>query len=360
MDNPAPEVKGVMQSIDPLPIKAKDLTASWFTTIFERQVKEATIIETIHGTASKVFVKLTFNDDTTKKVCVKGGLNPAVKSTLHFMLAVYRLEAEFYYNIAPTLNMALPRAIYAGTDTVRGQGLVVFEDLKAQGYSFGNPLEPWPVSRVEAGVKQLATLHAGTWGNRGEDLPSLAKAFSLKDAVTSLLSPEEWDKRFDPDTRPPVPVHLEDQERIMAAFETLWRSETRMKCLIHGYAHIGNTFISPTGEPGFLDWQVIHPGSAMTDVAYFIIGSLSIDDRRLHEKELLLSYLEALNGEGGPEMLLEDVWGEYRRQAFHGFAWAVVGPMMPSREIIDAMTERHCAAIVDHKSIELLEGLIEA
>lgn len=360
MENSAPKARGAMESSDPLPIKAKDLTASWFTKILEKQVKEATIIETIHGTASKALVKLTFDDDTTKRVCVKGGLNPAVKSTLHFMLAVYRLEAEFYYYIAPKLNMSLPRAIYAGTDTVRGQGIVVFEDLKAQGYSFGTPLEPWPVSRVEAGVKQLAALHAGTWGNRGDNLPSLSKALSLKDAITTLLSPEEWDKCFDSETRPPVPVHLEDQERIVAAFETLWRSETKMNCLIHGYAHIGNTFISPSGEPGFLDWQVIHPGSAMTDVAYFIIGSLSIDNRRLHEKELLQSYLEALHGEGGPEMLLEDVWGEYRRQTFYGFAWAVVGPMMRSREIIDAMTERHCTAIVDHKSIELLEGSVQA
>ncbi|KAJ4111502.1 hypothetical protein NW768_011856 [Fusarium equiseti] len=359
MHNSAPEFRGVMQSSDPLPIKSKDLTASWFTKILERQVKEATIIETVHGAASKVFVRLTFDDDTTKRVFVKGGLNPAVKSTLHFMLAVYRLEAEFYCYVAPKLNMALPHAIYAGTDIVRGQGIVVLEDLGAQGCSFGNPLEPWPVSRVEAGVKQLAVLHAGTWGNRGEDLPSLGKALSWRDAVTNLLSPEQWDKRFAPDIRPPVPVHLEDQERIMAAFEALWHSETKMNCLIHGYPYTGNTFISPTGEPGFLDWQVVHPGSAMTDVTCFIVSSLSIDDRRHHEKELLKVYLEALHGKGGPEMQLEDVWGEYRRQAFHGFAWAVSGPMIRSREITDAMTERHCAAIVDYKSIELLEGSVE-
>ncbi|RBR25037.1 uncharacterized protein FIESC28_02161 [Fusarium coffeatum] len=359
MENSASKARGAMESSDPLPIKTNDLTASWFTKIFERQVKEADVIETIHGTASKALVRLTFADDTTKRVYVKGGLNPAVKSTLHFMLAVYRLEAEFYYYLAPKLTMSLPSAIYAGTDTVRGQGIVVFEDLTAQGLTFGNPLETWPVSRVEAGVKQLAALHAGTWGNKGEDLPSLSKALFMEDAVKSLLSPEEWDKRFYPDTRPPVPVHLEDQERIMSAFEILWGSETKTNCLIHGHAHIGNTFISPTGEPGFLDWQVIHPGSAMTDVAYFIIGALSIDDRRLHEKGLLQVYLEALHDEGGPEILLEDVWGEYRRQAFHGFAWAVAGPMVRSREIIDAMTERHCAAIVDHKSIELLEGSVE-
>lgn len=94
----------------------------------------------------------------------------------------------------------------------------------------------------------------------------------------------------------------------------------------------------------------------MHDVAYFIGGSLSIQDRRTHEKDLLQSYLGTLKHAGGPQLEIEDVWEEYRRQTFHGFAWALAGPLMQSREIVDAMVKRHWAAIVDHKSIELLEG----
>jgi aminoglycoside phosphotransferase (APT) family kinase protein len=347
-------MKGVMQSSDALPLTAEDLTASWFTKILERPVKQVTIDETIHGTAPKVLITLTFDNDTTTGVCVKGGFNPALVASLPFMFAVYRLEAEFYYYLASKLKIPLARTIYAGTDTVNGQGIVVLENLKAQGYTFGNPLEAWPVSRAEASVKQLAALHASTWGRSGDDIPSISKTLSLRDAIVGLMTLEEWDKRFAPDARPPVPVHMENRERIAATFKALWNSETKMNCLVHGDAHIGNTFISPAGEPGFLDWQVIHPGSAMHDVAYFIIGSLSIDDRRNHEKQLLQSYLEALHAAGAPEILLEDIWGEYRKQAFHGFAWVLAGPMMQSREIVDTMTGRHCAAIEDHKSIELL------
>ncbi|KAG8672237.1 hypothetical protein FPOAC2_05608 [Fusarium poae] len=347
-------MQGAMQSSDALPLTVEELTASWFAKILEKPVKDVTVDETIHGTASKILLKLAFDDETIARVCVKGGFNPALVASLPFMFAVYRLEAEFYYYLAPKLKIPLPRTIYAGTDTVNGQGIVVLEDLKAQGYTFGNPLETWPVSRVEASVKQLATLHASTWGSNGDDIPSLSKTVSLRDAIVGLLAPSEWDKRFAPDARPPVPQYMENRELIAATFKALWDSETKMNCLVHGDAHVGNTFISPSGEPGFLDWQVIHPGSAMHDVAYFIIGALSIDDRRQHEKALLQSYLEALHAAGGPEILLEDAWEEYRKQAFHGFAWVLAGPMMQKREIVDVMSERHCTAIDDHKLIELL------
>ncbi|KAG5661961.1 hypothetical protein KAF25_004200 [Fusarium avenaceum] len=352
--------KGVMKSSDPLPLTVDELTASWFTKILGHSVKVVNVVEAIHGTASKILIQLTFedvDDNAPTRVCVKGGFNPALVASLPFMFAVYRLEAEFYYYLAPKLNIPLPPILYTGTDTVNGQGVFVMGDLKAQGYTFGNPLEPWPVDRTRSSVMQLAMLHASTWGNDGSDIPSLKETVSLRDAIVGLVAPGEWGKRFAPECRPPVPEFMEDRERITAVFQALWDSETKLNCLVHGDAHIGNTFISPAGEPGFLDWQVIHAGSAMHDVAYFIIGSLSVEDRRNHEKDLVQSWLDALHEAGGPKIRLEEVWSEYRKQAFHGFAWSLAGPMMQSREIVDTMTERHCAAIVDHKSIELLEGL---
>ncbi|KAF4995617.1 hypothetical protein FGRMN_5008 [Fusarium graminum] len=355
------EAKAAMRSSEPLPLTVEELTATWFTKVLGQPVKDAKIVEAIHGTASKILIQLTYkstDNDTPTRVCVRGGFNPALVASFPFMFAVYRLESEFYHYLAPKIKIPLPPTIFIGTDTVNGQGLVVLGDLKAKGYTFGDPLQPWPVDRTKAGVMQLATLHASTWGDKGNDIPSLSETVSLRDAIVGLVSPEEWGKRFAPDARPPVPKFMEDRERMTAVFKDLWSSETKLNCLVHGDAHVGNTFISSTGEPGFLDWQVIHAGSAMHDVAYFIIGSLEIKDRRNHEKLLVQSWLDALHAAGGPKLELEEVWDEYRRQAFHGFAWSLAGPMMQSREIVDTMTERHCAAIVDHKSIELLEGLV--
>lgn len=116
-------------------------------------------------------------------------------------------------------------------------------------------------------VKQLAILHASTWGDKGDSIPSVSGTVTIRDAILGLLAPKEWDKRFGPDARPPVPRFMEDRERMTATFKALWESDSKMKCLVHGDAHIGNTFITPTGEPGFLDWQIIHAAPDLHDVA---------------------------------------------------------------------------------------------
>ncbi|KAF5638784.1 aminoglycoside phosphotransferase [Fusarium tjaetaba] len=122
-------------------------------------------------------------------------------------------------------------------------------------------------------VEQLATLHASTWGGTSETI-------SIKDAILGLLVPDEWDKRFALDARPPLPESMEDRERMAATF---------------------------TGEPGFLDWQVTQSASAMHNVTYFIGGALPYQDRRAHENDLLQSYLGALKHGAGPELEIEDV-----------------------------------------------------
>ncbi|KAF4502585.1 aminoglycoside phosphotransferase [Fusarium agapanthi] len=353
------KVNGDIRSIEPLPLAVNELTKHWFTQILRKPVQDVEVVETIHGKASKIYIKLTFENgapDSANNVCVKGGFNPDIRESLPFLYALYRREAEFYYYLAPKLKILLPPVSYAGTDTVNGQGIVVMTDLKAQGYTFSDPLDTWPVERARMSVKQLATLHASTWGDIGEAIPSASETVSIRDAIMCLLAPKEWDKRFALDARPPVPEFMEDRERMTATFKALWDSESKMKCIVRGDAHIGNTVIYCAGEPGFLDWRVIHAASSLHDVAYSIGGSLSIQDRHNHEKDLLQSYLIALKHAGGPELEIEDVWEEYRRQTFHSFAWALAGPLMQSREIVDAIVERHSAAIVYHKSIELLEG----
>ncbi|PNP85349.1 hypothetical protein FNYG_01178 [Fusarium nygamai] len=159
MASNAGKVNGVIRSNEPLPLTVHDLTKQWFTQILNKPVKDVEVIEIIHGTASKVSIKLTFQNGTdysTTNVCVKGGFNPDIRESLPFLYAIYRLEAEFYYYLAPKLKIPLPPVLYAGADTVNGQGIVVMADLKAQGYTFGNPPETWAVDRARLSVEQLA------------------------------------------------------------------------------------------------------------------------------------------------------------------------------------------------------------
>jgi len=247
-------------------------------------------------------------------------------------------------------------------DTVSGQGIVIMSDLKASGHTFGTPLEAWPVERVRTGVKELAVLHAKTWGAKESDFPWLKEGLDLREVILSMMGEVPWKSRFDDaEACPPsVPEEMKDRERIVRAFKTLWKTTNeKHMCVVHGDSHVGNTFITAAGEPGFLDWQGLHANSFLHDVTYFVAGALTVEDRRANEVALLEDYLRALEAAGGPKLEREEIWDEYRKHHLHGFAWAPTPPTMQPKDMVDAMTARHVAAIVDHGSLELLESLPE-
>ena len=60
--------------------------------------------------------------------------------------------------------------------------------------------------------------------------------------------------------------------------------------LLHGDPHIGNTYVLPGDEVGFLDWQVVRRGNWSQDVGYFLVSALTVADRRESEPELIEAY----------------------------------------------------------------------
>ena len=64
--------------------------------------------------------------------------------------------------------------------------------------------------------------------------------------------------------------------------------------LLHGDPHIGNTYVLPDDDVGFLDWQMVRRGNWSLDLGYFLQGALTIEDRRRSERELLEEYRGAL------------------------------------------------------------------
>lgn len=104
------------------------------------------------------------------------------------------------------------------------------------------------------------------------------------------------------------------------------------------------------------DWQGVCIAPPMDDVAYFIGGSLSVADRRTHERDLLKLYLDAAAAAGGPPVDADAAWLDYRRHHLHGFLWSLTGPRMQPRERVFAMSERHVAAIEDHETLAALRG----
>ncbi|KAI0395963.1 kinase-like domain-containing protein [Xylariaceae sp. FL0594] len=344
----------------PLPTVADEVTPEWLSSVLGVEVKSLSRTRELPGTASKLYVTAVTDKKGEMKLCVKGGFNPEFIKQMPWITMIYQREVEFFNRIALQLtSMQLPRAWWAGHSP--SQGIVVMEDLDARGCQFGNPVEAWPVSRVREGVEQLAALHAKTWGVRPADYPWLTSDYDQ--AILTLM--ENFDVIVRGPDRPTVQEHLLNQARVTAALKKHYASRNpRFRCLLHGDAHVGNTYID-AGSPRFLDWQMIHIGSAFHDVAYFVGGALSIEDRRAHEWEILDHYLATLArlGVKGAATNLrisdEEVRTEYRKSFLAGIGWIMCPYEMQPRDCVHAMAVRYAAALDDHKVLELLESLPE-
>lgn len=80
----APVIKTAGPVYSNLPVVPEDVDVTWLTNVLGHQVKTVEITKVVHGTASKVFAKVVYNDEhasaTSKAtfLCIKGGFDPNI------------------------------------------------------------------------------------------------------------------------------------------------------------------------------------------------------------------------------------------------------------------------------------------
>jgi aminoglycoside phosphotransferase (APT) family kinase protein len=107
-----------------------------------------------------------------------------------------------------------------------------------------------------------------------------------------------------------------------------------------------------------LDWQTPGIGHAVSDLSYFLGGSLLVEDRREHERALLERYRSGL-ADHGVELGDDECWTAYRRYAFAGLNMAIIASMLVGRtdrgdDMFMAMAERAGRHALDLDAEELL------
>jgi aminoglycoside phosphotransferase (APT) family kinase protein len=130
--------------------------------------------------------------------------------------------------------------------------------------------------------------------------------------------------------------------------------------LLHGDAHIGNTYVLPSDEVGFLDWQVVRRGNWSQDIGYFLVGALTEKDRRAQEDQLLEDYLGALTIRGEKRVPFADARLRYRASAAYGLAiWlsTLGSDGFQSQEVSLALAKRYATAFVELSSLDALADL---
>ena len=346
-----------------LPTKLADLTAGWLSAALSERcpgtvVESVEIESVIWGTASKVFLGVRYGDRPApgppESLCVKGGFQDELREVAGLG---YRLEAGFYRDLAPALDVPLPSCWFAGIDERADQGLVVLDDLRAHDAMFGRAGMHYTVDEVAAALELQARWHARTWG--GGDAPSRLTVGSpfFRHAMAGLFfQPEHWNRMLTLPQTDCLPDEMRVRERMKAGLQRQWELEdAAVPCLAHGDAHIGNTYRIP-GElaPRFVDWQVLGLNPWSVDVSYFLVGALTVADRQANEEALLRHYLGVLAGHGIDAPDFDAARDACRIHQLHGVMWAFVPPEMQNPDDCAEMARRHVQAAVDHGTLDCL------
>lgn len=202
-------------------------------------------------------------------------------------------EVRFYRDVARLVDCPVPRVYFCDYDAARGCSSILMEDLG------GIPSATEAnVAESEAAMRALASLHAHLWHH-----PILEEHWLQPVANTDLDVGWLIDHAIESADRTGFGnSHLVRGMRILrplASFATSIRPlRTPAHSLCHGDLHRNNVQLRPDGRLVIFDWQVVECGNPLRDVSYWMVTSLTTQQRRAQQKKLLRLYHQSLLEEG--------------------------------------------------------------
>lgn len=306
-----------------LPTDLEGFDAAWVTSALRTTVPGADVThvdvdEITHGTATRARLRLTYRPETPlgpESLWLKTGCEP--HAAYLAAIGTYENEVNFYAQVREHLAVRTPRSYFAAFDATAPQFVLLLEDLRAHGVTWGAPGST-SVDEVATTVDAFARLHARWWADEGTfpwlqstAAGGVADHYRRRDVAVltrALGRPRAHE----------LPAALHDADGLVHAFRAvLDLSATPPQCVVHGDAHVGNMFFDPDGTPGLLDWQGIKRARCAYDLTQFLVSALSITDRRAHERDLLRHYLARLADLGVDAPSWEAAWLDYRRHTIY-------------------------------------------
>ena len=350
-----------------LPRRLDDLDAQWLTALLANrypgiEVRDLEIVEVKSSHTTKVRLRLDLNEigrnaGIPEHVCIKPNW-----SGMHTGEICER-EARFYHLLRDGLEFPVPNAYYADwDDDGKGNGIVVMEDLALSPGAFGLSDDHLGVDAVATGLETLARVHGEMWADpRLLTWDWLAQNMSTDNDTEQVVQYWNyiWFNLTDPDYEAVVPKWVyETPEFMNHALDELSAYERELpgpRCLVHGDAHQGNSFLRADGQRVWVDWQLVRKGSPMRDVEYFVVSSLTVEERRSADRDLVEHYRQALIATGAdPVLSREEAWQQFMRWPAYGSqAW--LGNINIWGQSSGAeMVNRHFAASEDYDTVGLL------
>jgi len=357
------------------PVLLEELTAEWLQKVLSPHLDG----ESIAGFSKEIIgvgegfmgqlarITLTYNRDQStapKTIIAKFA---AVRQDTRDMAAdrnLYKREIGFYRDIGEKSGVPIPKCYYADYFEENNQFILLIEDLAPGEPS--NQIEGTDRATSKKVIENFASLHAKWWNSK--NLESLDWAKWQITEMPKEKSIAMFEKGYKEIELTGKFDKYPELKRLMKLLPPLLKFDPAPPfpfSLTHGDLRSDNV-IRPSRDGGrfaVIDWQISGIGDPISDIAYWMILSLSIEERRATEETLLKLYHQKLIENGVKGYSYKKFLNAYRTNI------AVIQLMfsMPidqidqssdrAKELFHQFYSRIDAALVDWEMEKLLKTL---
>jgi len=315
----------------------------------QRLAMEPEVTSIGHGTTSQVVkIRATYNAGKitapSTAICKIGRQSTEVLATV----SPFERELRAYELFGDQAPFRIPQ-LYFGARMDGGICNLLMEDL-SETASAGDQIAGCTIDEAYCVIRELAKFHREFW-NRHDVLQ-----------LDWLSQPRKLLPSYDKGARV-IEAWLADKlsEGVLDTIRQFGDSaerwldiETDHPTLIHQDPRIDNVLFEQTaGGPRacLIDWQSLGKGDSQYDVAYFLTGSLSVEDRRSVERELIAEHARLIN-EVDSTYGLDEAMDGYRRNIGSGLWFTTIAAAFAERsehnaQLISTLAARNVAAMND-------------
>jgi hypothetical protein len=314
-----------------------ELTHEWFTDALREggtipaQAVVASAESRLIGTGQLGLVALAelrydgAGEDAPTSVVVKLPSEDAGSRGLGAAMGVYESEVRFYQKIAPRLpDAAIPRMHWGQVDPQTGRFTLVIDDLSPTA-EVGDMVGGGTLAQAELAIGELVKIQAPLWNEprlHDQAWLGLARTEMLFSAVAPALEPfvERFGERLDP-------AHVDLARRLIPKAPRCVKKVWKPPFVVgHGDYRLDNMLFGcvPGAPPiSVIDWQGARLAPPLLDAAIYLGSCLGLDERRIHEEELLRGYHEKLCAAGIDGFSFADCLESYRGSSLYPFLLTV-------------------------------------
>jgi hypothetical protein len=353
-----------------IPASAAEIDAAWLTAVLDgaevTEVRAEDLGAGLGLLGQVTRLHLTYGgDEPGPPTLIAKTRSPSPESVfVAQVMGFYDREVSFYRELAADLELRTPRCHHAAIAEDGARFVLLLEEIT--GARTIDQITGASRADTETLVDQAVVLHARFWDSTElwalDWLPPINTPLFL---AAADLAAEKLPRYLDywAGKVPPEALHfVRDLTPHYPALLDWWVDQGHPTFAHMDYRADNFLFGGSAGADTVtvLDWQLSVRGVGVWDIANLLAGSLTVEDRRAWESDLVHRYHDGLLAAGVPGYDWDRCWRDYRC-AIGQQAWSTcpMGDLDPGNErgqlLLDTITPRYLIAADDHGVIDMLD-----